>query len=513
MLKFLSALKPIHWLIGGVILSAAFLRLYNIDGSLMFLGDQGRDAILVKRIFKDQDPVFIGPVTSVGNMYLGPLYYYFMLPWLILSYPSPVGPAVGVAILGIITVWFIYFLGKKMVGEKAAIIATIFFTFSSTVVNNSRFSWNPNPAPLVSMLMIYFTWMAWKKHPRYWVLVSLFFSILIQLHYMTLLTAMAAGLIWLWSVWEMKKNKFKKITPFVLSTLAALILFIGSLTPLILFDIKHDFLNANAFSTLIYKTDNFAQNQSDPLTDKIKQVARETHGRGMHVLFEYNIGKNRQLNTLLLTIAVATLGLILFEAHVGKKKNKFLSGQIVIMLYLFTSIIGISLYNGSVFDHYISYLFPVSAFVYGIVLYRISRQHLLGSILAFGFFIFFMSYNWNRYDLADRDWSIYDIQRTAQTIIDRVNPGEKYNIVLLSESKDLYGQSYRYFLEVSDKPPLKIEEHSQAEALFVINEQRLIENVTDSEIYEIVVFPQKHAEEVYNVEDGPQITVLRKNTP
>ena len=259
MFKFFSKLKPIHWLLIAIIAIGSFLRLYNLPGTMMFLGDQGRDAIIVKRIFTDLDPVFIGPVTSVGNMYLGPLYYYFMLPWLRLTYPSPVGPAYAVAILGVITIFLMYNLGKKLVGSQAAIIGTAFFALSSTVINNTRFSWNPNPAPFASLCMIYFTYMAWKKSPKYWVLVSLLFSVLIQLHYLTLLSAAGAGVIWIVNLFEVRKHK-KKLKNLAISTLAAFILFVGSLTPIILFDLKHDNLNAKGFAAMITGQDNFTQN-------------------------------------------------------------------------------------------------------------------------------------------------------------------------------------------------------------------------------------------------------------
>ena len=62
-----------------VLVVASFFRLYRINETLMFLGDQGRDAIVAKRMLIDHDLTLIGPVTSVGNMYLGPFYYYFII--------------------------------------------------------------------------------------------------------------------------------------------------------------------------------------------------------------------------------------------------------------------------------------------------------------------------------------------------------------------------------------------------------------------------------------------------
>lgn len=64
-----------------LIIAGSWLRLYRLSSTIMFQGDQGRDALIVAKMFKDFDLAFVGPVTSIGNMYLGPFYYYFMLPF------------------------------------------------------------------------------------------------------------------------------------------------------------------------------------------------------------------------------------------------------------------------------------------------------------------------------------------------------------------------------------------------------------------------------------------------
>jgi 4-amino-4-deoxy-L-arabinose transferase-like glycosyltransferase len=510
MLKHLTKLKPICWLLVIVLIVGAFLRLYNLPGSMMFLGDQGRDALIVKKIFTDFDPVFIGPVTSVGNMYLGPGYYYFMLPWLWMSYPSPVGPAYAVAVLGIITIFLMYHLGKELIGKQAAIIGTSFFALSSTVVNNTRFSWNPNPTPLISLLMVYFTYKAWKKHPKYWILVSLFFSVLIQLHYLTLLSAAGAGVFWLISLFE-KRQKIKQLKPFFVSTLIAFILFVSSLAPILLFDMKHDYLNAKAFGEMITGQANFKQNSDVPFIEKATTVIKETHGRGMHILFEISIGKQRQLNTWLLMFTAIILIALAINHKKFKLKNDDFPGELIIMVYLITGIIGTSFYGHTIFDHYIAYLFPITFLTFGIVIAAISNRSFLAKIISMIFFFYFVLFNLNRYNLKTRDWSVFDVQKTAESILKKVNENEKYNIVLLSETGDIDGQSYRYFLETSDKPPVQIQQRGEVETLIIINEDQKIDKVTDSPIYEIVVFPDKDIKEVYNIEDGPEITILRKN--
>src|SRR3972149_11757908 len=86
-----------------ILLVGAYFRLYRIDEYMTFLGDEGRDALVVRRLLVNADPILVGPGTSIGNMYLGPIYYYLMAPALFLANFSPVGPSIMVALFGIAT--------------------------------------------------------------------------------------------------------------------------------------------------------------------------------------------------------------------------------------------------------------------------------------------------------------------------------------------------------------------------------------------------------------------------
>ena len=109
-------------------------------------------------------------------------------------------------------------------------------------------------------------------------------------------------------------------------------------------------------------------------------------------------------------------------------------------------------------------------------------------------------------------WTVNDIQMTSEEILKHVQPGEKYNLVLLSESRDIDGQNYRYFLTTGHTRPVRTEDRDSIDTLFIINEEKILDKVTDSPIYEIVVFPNKEPAEVFNIPGGPEITVLRRTT-
>jgi hypothetical protein len=129
-------------------------------------------------------------------------------------------------------------------------------------------------------------------------------------------------------------------------------------------------------------------------------------------------------------------------------------------------------------------------------------------VAAVAFAGYFLWFNIPRIPLKNAGWTIADIQMVSNTIYQRVAPGEKYNLVLLSESGDIDAQNYRYYLTTTDKPPVRTEQRGEVETLFIINEDRKLNRVIDSPIYEIVVFPDKTPKEVYSTPDGPEITVL-----
>ena len=469
----------------------------------MFQGDQGRDALVVSRIFTDSDLVFIGPVTSVGNMYLGPLYYYLMAPFLYLSYPSPVGPVYAVAILSILSCWLTFYVGKRMIGQPAALVAAILMSFSWVAVYHARFSWNPNPAPLVSLLLIYSTYLAWKKHPKYWLGVALSFAVLLQLHYLTILSIGGPGLIWLY---QLKSNLSKRTkawrSQLWYSIIAGLIILV-SFTPLVLFDLKHNGLNLQAFERLLLVETNFKSEEAPGLLQEALVVVRETHGRSMHVLFDVWFDQHRTTNTLLVLIFVA-----LVIGVLRKPSVRYHSGVVVLVCSTFVTIIGISFYKHTIFDHYILYTLPITALLIGAVFQHYWR--FLVTKIALGLFLAFFIYaNVAHYRLSSAGWTIADMAGVSQSIYEKLKSDDVYNLVLLSESHDINGQNYRYFLSTTDHPPVAEEDRGSVNTLVIINEDRKLAKVVDSPIYEIVVFPNKEPAQVYTISGGPEITILR----
>ena len=356
--------------------------------------------------------------------------------------------------------------------------------------------------------MFYFTYLSWKKDSKYWILVSVCFSILIQLHYVTLLSLSGAGIIFLIQLVEKfkkSKDKFFNLENRLIKHIAlAVIIFMISLTPLLLFDYKHDFLNAKSFAKILVKEESFDLQRKKGrkgLAAFTKFISVDLKERASLVLLEPSFAINKINHPLLFVVLISSV------IYLAKNKAKLKDGEKVLLAYLVPGIIGISVYQHQVYEHYIAYLFPFTYIFYGLFFNKFKYNWLKFSLLV-PFLCFFLINNMSRYTIKDSDLSIDKIKKVSEEIYARVKKNEKYNIVLLAASKDLYGMNYRYFLSTQANEPVKIENHYLAEKLFVINEEKVEKNILNSAIYEIVVFPNKNIVETFNVTDGPEITVL-----
>jgi hypothetical protein len=432
-----------------------------------------------------------------------------MLPFLALSYPSPLGPAYGVAMLSILTVYAVYYIGSKMVGEFGGWIAALLATISSTLIYFARFSWNPNPAPFVSLLMMYFTYLAWKKNARYWMAVAVCFSILLQLHYITLLMLGGAGFFWLVSLVGLLRNKEKSqkgvLRTFFLATLCSILIVIISFTPLFLFDLKHNWVNTKAFQSIFVSEKILTDKSETRLSEVLLGVLRESHGRTLEVLFTLFFGKVTEIQNFLLI----GLGAYLIYFVKWRKRIQNWDGQFLVLIYLLLSIAGISAYKRSIFDHYLLFIVPMSLLFWGGLLANLEKK-LAGKLLLVIFLAAFGWFNLRNLPLKSQGWTIYDVKNISDEVFPQLHQGEKYDVVLLSESGDFYALNYRYFLNATNIPPIPYDVSEPVTTLVIINENQKNKAADTIPAYQIQVFGKpKSVIKIPNLE-GPNIEIWRK---
>lgn len=434
--------------------AASFVRLYRISDYMHFLGDEGRDVLVVKRMIIDGEFTLLGPITSVGSMYLGPIYYYFMIPFLYIFKMDPVGPAVMIALLSLATVALIYILGIEFFNLKVAIIASLLYAFSPLVIVHSRFSWNPNAVPFFALFLIYsLTKLVVKKQKNWAFPCGLSLGVLFQLHYLALMFIPIILVVLL----LFKEFKLQNIGKIILGTLVML-------SPFLAFEFRHNFPNTQTVLRFITKTGSGATFAFGKFYLIVSDLTLRTFWRILII-------ESATLSKVFILFIIVSLFLILRE----KKKNSFNQALIILVVWYTISLICFGLYQGAIYDYYLVNIFPLPSLLAAVTFsWYMDKKGINKIIMLIIFFSILFFQLKNSPLLKEPNRLLYLTKARARFILEKAG-SDPYNFALITGSNS--DHAYRYFLELWGKPPLTIqnpqldpERKSVTESLYVICE-------------------------------------------
>jgi len=459
-----------------LLILGSFLRFYRLEALMTYLGDEGRDMVIVMDLLKGKNFPFVGPPTSVGKLYLGPIYYYFIAPFAWLFKMSPVGPTVFVALLGVLTIPLIYQTGKVFFNKQTALLAAVFYTVSPLIVKFSRSSWNPNPMPFFSLILLLslFYWQKTKK-PKFIYFVFLSFAIMLQLHYLVYLLAPFLA----WVIFKFNKKNEKKKHLFF-----SILIFIFLLSPLALFDLKHNFFNLKGILAILSDRSNEGFSFLD-LFSRAKDRLRQL----LSLFFSF---AERGWQTTLIAFFVLAVGLIDWF-----KEKKIV--KLLIYSWFIWSLFALALYRHSIYPHYLGFLFPFPALLLANAINKIFNKKKIFQLLGIGLSLFLLVYmlklTWA--DLSRPQVLNVNLVRKVTHQIAKESKGEPFNFALLA--KNNYDDSYRYFLKLMKLPVFY--ETRVSKQLFVVCEGYkpcLIEN---NPKWEIVLFSSAYKNKIKKVKE------------
>jgi len=451
--KFVLRNKKEVFIISLIVLASLVLRLYKIDQFLTFLGDEGRDVRVVRNILKG-DLAFIGPQTSIGNMYLGPLYYYIMAPALLLSNLNPVGPAILIAFLGSITVGLVWWVSRTWFDSLSGLLAALLMAISPVAIIYSRSSWNPNPMPFFALISIWSIYQVWQnKNSKYLILTSIAFAFALQMHYLGLLLIPTLAVFWFLSLQTVKKSSVKK-HQFLVNSFKSLIIFLFLMSPLVLFDLKHQGMNFQAFKTF-FTTRQTTINLNPSNSDRFVPVWNK-------IVDDLLLGQTEK-NGPLISLSVFLLS---FWALTKERKKP---GAIILLTWIGFAVLGLSLYKQHIYAHYFGFFWPAIYILVGWIISRLFQDTYAHKFLGIILLSWLITINLNQSPLKQTPNN--QLQRTEKVVdlIIKESKGEPFNFGLIAKRN--YDESYRYFLE-NKKAKMIRGEDMITDQLFVVCEDK-----------------------------------------
>ncbi len=431
-----------------ILVLAAFMRLYRISEYMTFLGDEGRDVLVVKRMLVDHKWTLLGPTASVGGFFLGPIYYYFMLPFLWAWRLDPVGPAIMVALFGMATVYLIYRVGQEFFGKVGGLMAASLYALSPLVIVYSRSSWNPNLVPFFSLFYIWSLYQIVKTNRwQWWLSAGVSLGIGLQLHYLfTFLIPMGAAFL---LIYKRKKADLKLWGIKVLGGIAGW-------SPFLLFELRHGFPNARTIYDFIFrgKETGFV---AEKLGIKLADIVFRLFGR-LPLAFPspehfYRYDQQRWLLESwrwgVIFLLVSALALLLWQTIKKRRPD-----QLLLLFWLVFGVGLFSFYRRAVYDYYLGIMFALPFLLVTNLLVFLSRKKILHGLAVFLFISLLLVNWWQRPIKSPGNNLVLHAQQVADFILEW-DEDQPLNFALITANNS--DHAYRYFLETGGNPPVVIQ--------------------------------------------------------
>ena len=454
--------KNKRWLIWlgvlAILLVGAYLRLYKISQYMTFLGDEGRDVMVVKRMIVDRKFTLLGPTASVGGFFLGPIYYYFMLPFLWLWNLDPTGPAVMVALFGIATIYLVFRVGHDFFGPVAGLVAASIYALSPVVIAFSRASWNPNLVPFFSTFIIWLLWRIvakrrWKE--LFWIGMAL--GIGLQLHYLFMFL-FAVCAVWLLLYGRSKDN--------VRYYLLGIVGFVIGYGPFLAFELRHGFPNTQSIVRFLIagKETGFTVQQFFSI---ITDVSFRLFGRLLlrypqpEMISVFSPWKMTSWIIAVKALLFGSIGLLLY--HLGNRwrgarrrvDENLYKAVVLCSLWFFIVSVLLGFYKKGIYDYYFGIFFALPFLLTGFIVSRVWQKSVHVRWVAIGIWMSLLILNWQgRPFLHAPNDQLGQAKMIAKEAFDKAG-GKPFNFALVTGQNS--DHAYRYFFEIWGNKPVTME--------------------------------------------------------
>jgi hypothetical protein len=351
------------WPIILICASAFILRVINLEQLFYFTYDEEIPALVGRRLILWHHVPLIGGATPFG-FHLGPYFYWFYAVLLYLGKLNPVVWGIAGALLSVVTTLLIYVVGKNFFNKRVGITAAIFWAFSFLTNVYDRHLWALFWGPIACLLTLYFLYKIISTNKRVFTyLLAITIALAIHADPSNLIFI---GLTVIAFLYFKVPNLFRKF-------LIILIFILISLSPLIFFDLRHNFANIKPVGNYLK-----ASKKSSGLNAKYilpnALLFPQTLTRLTYTFGDNEINKQYSYCRNFITekfaaippvfVAISSFALLAFIfISFRNRRNPAKKSVLLLVFSVLLYFAGILLYGtllkGDIFEHYIAGLFPV----------------------------------------------------------------------------------------------------------------------------------------------------------
>ena len=244
-------------LLAVAVLIGLITRCYQLQERFIYAHDGDLASWFVKDIVVDKHLRLIGQLTSSPGIFIGPLFYYSLIPFYLLTGMDPAGGLAVPVIVGIAAIVSIYWVMRRLFNPAAAGFAALIYASSFLISRTEREMVPTTPVMLWSVWFFYFIHRLFNKDKSSLIWLAVLFSLIWSIN---LALALVFPLVLL-AVFLHRREY--KITDFY----KPILIFVILSAPLWLFEIKHNFIQTRALSATLINSG----------TQKVDYLAKIAH--------------------------------------------------------------------------------------------------------------------------------------------------------------------------------------------------------------------------------------------
>ncbi len=410
-LKLLEKFKAFSIIL--LIAAGLFLRFYNIEKVTPFGWDQARDAWAMKEMLVDKKLPLIGPRTGIGHFHLGPVFYYLLAPFYLLTNLDPIASSYFSIFASLLTIISIFWVAREVFGIKVAYLSTFIYAFCRYLISMDRVPWNVSLVMMASVWIFYSLFKIYEGNNRWFIPLGLLAGFFFHLHF----TAVFIPPIVVLSLFFIRNKK--QAFPWMAGSILAFSLFF---IPNIIHELQHGLSD-------YYKFQEF-----------LKYYYHGFHFRFMiyrlnDALIMFDSALFFESLKFLKYILPIIFGIV-FIVFPQNKNSRFVG--IVFFLWFWVTLVGFTLYSGPLSDYYFLPTMPLAIYIVSWLAIWILRSGV--KPLAILIILFWLFWAYRNVLTSVTDSPRGGLIKDRQVVIEKINRGEK---VKFSESMT---QSYLYYI-------------------------------------------------------------------
>lgn len=413
-----------------IILLGFILRFYKIKERFFWGLEASAATWPIIRLFEERKLTLIGQhlLTIKSMLFRPPFYIYiFALPLKIFNF-DPFILAIIFALIGLLVILLFYLTTTKISGKIPALIVSYLYAISFHLVKNDKTVWTITPIIITSLLILFFLSKIAAKPKKQ----SLFFFLLgsvvglgFSFHFQVVITLIILTFLFL------KTERSKNIFFFLFGVVLLL-------SPLIIFNLRHDFLMLRGFKQLLSGRE-ITIPQNKTFSGRLNNSLQTFSDLSLPILTFSSLKYDLPIN-ISLFIFLFLLPLFFFKKNARSNLEKLMANYFFSCFLI--SLISLIIINQGFYgsnDFYIFFLIPPLLIIWAKCLFLLQQKlkYLLVVIL------FFISIA-NFYSIINQGPSSYQKKIAIIDYILKNAHGKKFSLKFINKDALSYDSLFYY---------------------------------------------------------------------